>query len=140
MAKPIFSDEELMADTECRFYQRQRFVSPEQMAAYMTFLLWNASVDTACAVLLNRSRYPMRSIRLTEGALHKVNLLSTEMRRELENASFFFIGHTHGPYPITPSPEDLHTGQILAARFPDKPRYLGQVIVNNTMDATFIQP
>ncbi|MBQ3591395.1 MAG: hypothetical protein II979_05590 [Clostridia bacterium] len=140
MAKPIFSDEELMADMERRFCERNRFVCPEQMVYYMTFLLWKASTDTAYVVLLNRSKYHIRSIRLTEGALHKVNLFSEEIRKQMDSAYSFFIGHTHGSYPVTPSPEDLHTGRILAMRFPDRPKYLGQVIVNHRMQSTYIQP
>ena len=58
----------------------------------------------------------------------------------MEGAHSFFIGNTHGSYPVTPSPEDIHTGKILAMRFPDKPKYLGQVIVNHQMQSTYIQP
>jgi len=140
MAKPIFTDEELMADLERRFCEGNRFSSPEQMVHYMTFLLWNACTDTAYAVLLNRSKYHIRSIKLTEGTLHKVNLFSEEIRGQMESAYSFFIGHTHGSHPVTPSPEDIHTGKILAMRFSERPKYLGQVIVNHKMQSTYIQP
>ena len=140
MSKPIFSDEELMADLERRWCEKIRFLCPEQMAYYMTFLLWKAEADTAFVVLLNRSRKHMRSIRFTEGALHKVNLLSGVLEGQVDKAYYFFVGHTHGEHPITPSPEDIHTGKILASRFEKNPRYLGQVIVNHRMQSIYIQP
>lgn len=140
MAKAIFTDAELMADLERRFCEENRFITPEQMVYYMTFLLWQACTDTAYVVLLNRSKYHIRSIRLTEGALHKVNLFSEEIQKQMDSAYSFFIGHTHGIHPVTPSPEDIRTGKILAMRFPNKPKYLGQVIVNHQMESTYIQP
>ena len=129
-----------MAYLEMRFAEENRFLCPENMAYYMLFRLWQAEEDTAYVVLLNRSRYFIRSIQITEGALHKVNLLSESIRRRMEGASYFFIGHTHAEKQTTPSPEDLHTNQILTARYPDKPRYLGQIIVNHQMDYTYLQP
>ena len=129
-----------MADLERRFCEKNRFLCPEQMAYYMTFLLWQAYEDTSYVVLLNRSKYHIRSIKLTEGALHKVNLFSEEIRRHMDTAYSFFVGHTHGAHPVTPSPEDLHIGRILSVRFPDKPKYLGQIIVNHKMQSIYIQP
>ena len=140
MAKPIFSEEELMACLERRWAEERRFLSPEQMGYYMQFRLWKAPEDQAYVVLLNRSRCLIRSIQLTEGMLHRVNLLSDGLKDKLAEASYFFVGHTHGTHSTEPSPEDIYTTKILSARFREKPVFLGQVIVNHQMDFTFLQP
>ena len=140
MAKPIFSEEELMTCLERRWAEEGRFLSAEQMGYYMQFRLWKAPEDQAYVVLLNRSRYFIRSIQLTEGMLHRVNLLSDVLQDRLAEASYFFVGHTHGAHSTEPSPEDIYTTQILSARFREKPFFLGQVIVNHQMDFTFLQP
>lgn len=140
MPTPIFSDDALFAWLERQWAEKQRFVCREQLAYYMQFRLWKAPEDTAYAVLLNRSRHYMRSIHLTEGMLHRVNLLSEAIRGKLEEASYFYIGHTHGTKCTDPSPEDIHTTKILAARYPDKPKFIGHIIVNHHMDYTYIKP
>ena len=140
MKPPIFSEDELLAYMELRWAEKNRFLSPEQMEYYMQFRLWKAPEDTAWVVLLNKNRYCMGSIKLTEGMLHRVNLLSAAMQERLQEVSCFFIGHTHAGKQIDPSPEDRNTGRILAARFPDKPKYLGQIIVNHHMDSIYLQP
>ena len=140
MKPPIFSEEELMVYMELRWAEKNRFLSVEQMEYYMQFRLWKAPEDTAWAILLNRSRYFMGSIRLTEGMLHRVNLLAAAMQERLQDASYFFIGHTRAEKRIDPSPEDMNTTKILAARFPEKPKFLGQIIVNHQMDSIYLQP
>jgi len=140
MASPIFPDSELLAYLEMRYAEDNRFLCPEYMAYYMQFRLWKAPEDTTYAVFLNRSRYFIRSMQLTEGMLHRVNLLSAKIRYQMEGVSYFFVGHTHAACSTAPSPEDLHTNQILAARFPDRPRFLGQIIVNHKMEYTYLQP
>lgn len=140
MKEPVFSNGELLAYLEMRWAEDNRFLTQEQMTYYMQFRLWMAPEDTAYVVLLNRSRYYMRSIRLTEGMLHRVNLLSEEIRILLEGASYFFIGHTHAEKSTEPSPEDRNTTRILAARYPEKPKFLGQIIVNHQLNSTYIQP
>ena len=140
MAKPIFSDDELLAWLERQWCEKQRFLCEEQLAYYMQFRLWKAAEDTAYVVMLNRCRYFMGSVQLTEGMLHKVNLLSETMREKLQEASYFYVGHTHGTKQTTPSPEDIHTTRILAARYPDKPKFIGHIIVNHHLDYTYIKP
>lgn len=140
MAEPIFSDEELMVWLELRWAEENRFLCEEQMAYYMQFRLWKAPEDTAYVVLLNRSRHFIRSIQLTEGMLQRVNLLSEGLREQLAEAAYFFIGHTHGTHNTDPSPEDRNTTRVLAARYPDTPKFLGHVIVNYSLDSIFLQP
>ncbi|MBR5445428.1 MAG: hypothetical protein IKV57_04865 [Clostridia bacterium] len=140
MKSPIFSDADLLVYTELRWAEKQRFLSPEQMIYYMQFRLWKAPEDTAWVVLLNQRGYYAGSVKLTEGMLQKVNLLSSVMQERLNGASAFFIGHTHADKKVDPSPEDINTSRILKARFPEKPKFLGQIIVNHHMESIYLQP
>ncbi len=91
-------------------------------------------------VFLNRKRCFLQCVQLTEGALHRVNLLSDALQNYKENAAFLFLGHTHGADDVMPSPEDISTTRIMMVRFRESPQFLGHFIVNHRLDCHLIQP
>ncbi len=137
---PTIEDRDLISYLETDWCTRKPFLSGDDMAYYLQFRLWRAPKDTACVVFLDRQRCFLQCMQLTEGALHKVNLLSVSLDGYQKNAAFLFLGHTHAEESVRPSPEDQKTTRIMMERFTENPLFLGHFIVNHRMDCHLIHP
>ncbi len=137
---PTVDDQDLLSYLETDWCTRRPFLSPDDMAYYLQFRLFGKPKDTACVVYLNRKRCFLQCIQLTEGALHRVNLLSEALKQYQNNAAYLFLGHTHGTDGVDPSPEDRRTTRIMLERYADTPLFLGHFIVNHHLDCHLIQP
>ncbi len=132
--KETIAEAELLSYMETEWCKERPFLSVDAMAYFLQFRLWQKPKDTACVVFLDRQHRFLREVQLTEGMLHRVNLLSVELGRFTDGASYLFLGHTHGVDAVLPSPEDRLTTRIMEQRFCGCPLFLAHIVVNHHME------
>ncbi|MBQ7921689.1 MAG: hypothetical protein IJ325_03810 [Clostridia bacterium] len=134
----VFSDDEFLRYMELREAEKHPMITKEQMAYYMVWLLWKEPAGTAYAVLLDKRRRFLKSIKLKDSGRWQSQFFGMlEEERDRMDAAYYFVGHNHVNNPLIPSLEDR---EITAAMVNWKGMtFQGHFITDSALDFTEIE-
>lgn len=99
-----------------------KLTSPSAIGYYLTFSMLGLDEGQAFALFLDRNKKLIRTLRLKR---HGKMISSTVIDaisstvRELRSAKYFLLVHNHKNKPLTPSPEDIITTDVVSEHFRD---------------------